>query len=88
LKTRILPDYEWIGLGRDGGNHGEFMAVFYRVTRFEPLEFDHFWLSDAPNVVASSTWGSFPSWQLSSSPTVNDSSLTNEASEQSGQGMP
>ena len=52
-----LPAYAWIGLGRDGGSHGEFMAVFYRKERFEPLEYDHFWLSDTPNVVASSTWG-------------------------------
>ncbi|MBM3882960.1 MAG: endonuclease/exonuclease/phosphatase family protein [Verrucomicrobia bacterium] len=52
-----LPDYDWIGTGRDGGSRGEFMAVFYRRDRFEPLEFDHFWLSDTPNVVASSTWG-------------------------------
>jgi endonuclease/exonuclease/phosphatase family metal-dependent hydrolase len=52
-----LPAYEWIGLGRDGGSHGEFMAIFYRRARFEPLEYDHFWLSDTPNVVASTTWG-------------------------------
>jgi endonuclease/exonuclease/phosphatase family metal-dependent hydrolase len=52
-----LPEYEWIGLGRDGGSHGEFMAVFYRKSRFEPLEYDHYWLSDTPNVIASSTWG-------------------------------
>jgi endonuclease/exonuclease/phosphatase family metal-dependent hydrolase len=52
-----LPAYGWIGLGRDGGSRGEFMAVFYRRERFEPLEYDHFWLSDTPNVVASSTWG-------------------------------
>jgi endonuclease/exonuclease/phosphatase family metal-dependent hydrolase len=52
-----LPAYEWIGTGRDGGSRGEFMAVFYRRERFEPLEYDHFWLSDTPNVVASSTWG-------------------------------
>jgi endonuclease/exonuclease/phosphatase family metal-dependent hydrolase len=52
-----LPAYAWIGLGRDGGSRGEFMAVFYRKERFETLEFDHFWLSDTPNVVASSTWG-------------------------------
>lgn len=52
-----LPAYEWIGLGRDGGSHGEFMAIFYRKERFEPLEFDHFWLSDTPEVVASATWG-------------------------------
>jgi endonuclease/exonuclease/phosphatase family metal-dependent hydrolase len=52
-----LPDYAWIGTGRDGGSRGEFMAIFYRPDRFEPLEFDHFWLSDTPNVVASTTWG-------------------------------
>ena len=52
-----LPDYDWIGTGRDGGSRGEFMAVFYRRARFEPLEFDHFWLSDTPNVIGSSTWG-------------------------------
>ncbi|HAB15784.1 MAG TPA: endonuclease/exonuclease/phosphatase family protein [Verrucomicrobiota bacterium] len=52
-----LPDYQWIGLGRDGGSRGEFMAVFYRPERLEPLEYDHFWLSDTPEVIASSTWG-------------------------------
>ena len=52
-----LPDYEWIGLGRDGGSRGEFMAIFYRKARLEVLEFDHFWLSDTPNVIASTNWG-------------------------------
>jgi len=52
-----LAAYEWIGLGREGGSHGEFMAIFYRKERFEPLEFDHFWLSDTPNVIASASWG-------------------------------
>jgi endonuclease/exonuclease/phosphatase family metal-dependent hydrolase len=52
-----LPDYDWIGLGRDGGSRGEFMAVFYRAERLEPLEFDHFWLSDEPDRIGSSTWG-------------------------------
>jgi endonuclease/exonuclease/phosphatase family metal-dependent hydrolase len=52
-----LPDYDWIGLGRDGGSRGEFMAVFYRKRRFEPRAFDHFWLSDTPEVIASTTWG-------------------------------
>ena len=52
-----LPDYDWIGTGRDGGNKGEFMAIFYRRDRFEPLTTNHFWLSDTPEVVASSTWG-------------------------------
>lgn len=52
-----LPDYEWIGLGREGGSHGEFMAVFFRRDRFEPVAFDHFWLSDTPDVIGSMTWG-------------------------------
>jgi endonuclease/exonuclease/phosphatase family metal-dependent hydrolase len=52
-----LPAYDWIGLGRDGGSHGEFMSIFYLKTRFEPLEFDHFWLSDTPNLIASTNWG-------------------------------
>lgn len=52
-----LPKYNWIGTGRDGGSRGEFMAIFYRPDRFEPLEYDHFWLSDTPNVIGSTTWG-------------------------------
>ncbi len=52
-----LPDYEWIGLGREGGSRGEFMAVFYRKSRLEPMAFDHFWLSDTPEVIGSTTWG-------------------------------
>lgn len=52
-----LPEYEWIGLGRDGGSRGEFMAVYYRKSRLEPLAFDHFWLSDTPDVMGSKTWG-------------------------------
>lgn len=52
-----LPAYDWIGLGREGGSRGEFCAVFYLRDRFEPVAFDHFWLSDTPEVVASATWG-------------------------------
>ncbi|MDD5139564.1 MAG: endonuclease/exonuclease/phosphatase family protein [Verrucomicrobiales bacterium] len=52
-----LPEYDWIGLGREGGSRGEFMAVFYRKARLEPLAFDHFWLSDTPDVMNSTTWG-------------------------------
>ncbi len=52
-----LPEYHWIGLGRDGGSRGEFMAIFYRHARLEPVEFDHYWLSDTPSVIASTNWG-------------------------------
>jgi endonuclease/exonuclease/phosphatase family metal-dependent hydrolase len=52
-----LPAYSWIGLGRDGGSHGEFMAIYYRPDRLDPLEYDHYWLSDTPDRVGSVTWG-------------------------------
>jgi len=52
-----LPAYEWLGTGRDGGSKGEFMAVFYRRDRLEPLEFDNYWLSDTPAIAGSRTWG-------------------------------
>lgn len=52
-----LPAYAWIGLGRDGGSRGEFMAIFYRRDRFEAVAFDHFWLSDTPAEIGSKTWG-------------------------------
>ena len=52
-----LPEFDWIGLGREGGSKGEFMAVFYRKSRLEPMAYDHFWLSDTPDVMGSTTWG-------------------------------
>lgn len=52
-----LPEYQWIGLGRDGGSRGEFMAIFYQQARLAPVEFDHYWLSDTPHVIASTNWG-------------------------------
>ena len=52
-----LKDHKWIGVGREGGKRGEFMAIFYRHERFEPLETQHFWLSDTPEKVGSASWG-------------------------------
>jgi len=52
-----LPDYDWIGEGREGGSGGEFMAIFYRRARLEPRAYGHLWLSDTPSVVGSKTWG-------------------------------
>ena len=57
IEADLAGDFAWIGLGRDGGSRGEFMAVFYRKDRLEPLEYDHFWLSDTPAVIGSVTWG-------------------------------
>lgn len=52
-----LPGFEQIGLGREGGSRGEFMAIFFRRERFDPLEYDHYWLSDTPDVIGSASWG-------------------------------
>ncbi|WP_010271143.1 endonuclease/exonuclease/phosphatase family protein [Paenibacillus senegalensis] len=52
-----LPEYEWIGVGREGGQLGEYMAVFYNPQRLKPLEHSHFWLSDTPEIISSTTWG-------------------------------
>ncbi|MFI2373763.1 endonuclease/exonuclease/phosphatase family protein [Streptomyces sp. NPDC018964] len=51
------PSYDWIGTGRAGGSHDEFTAVLYYTRRLVPLEYDHFWLSGTPDVIASNTWG-------------------------------
>jgi endonuclease/exonuclease/phosphatase family metal-dependent hydrolase len=52
-----LPDHDWIGLGRRGGSRDEYCAIFYRRDRFIPIAYDHFWLSDTPEMVGSMTWG-------------------------------
>lgn len=48
-----LPEYARIGLGRQGGSHDEFMAVYLRKHRFRIDEYDHFWLSDTPRQIGS-----------------------------------
>jgi hypothetical protein len=45
--------YGWIGTGREGGSHGEFVAIFYATDRLVPLEYDHFWLSETPGTIGS-----------------------------------
>ncbi|MFF4052941.1 endonuclease/exonuclease/phosphatase family protein [Streptomyces chartreusis] len=57
IEKDIGPHYDWIGMGRMGGRKGEFAAVFYDTRRLKPIQFDHYWLSDTPSVIASNTWG-------------------------------
>jgi len=45
-----LPDYAYVGVGRDDGDkQGEYAAIFYRTDRFDLLDSGHFWLSETPN---------------------------------------
>ncbi|MEV5437536.1 endonuclease/exonuclease/phosphatase family protein [Streptomyces sp. NPDC052682] len=56
IQADLATPYDWIGTGRAGGSRDEFTAVFYDTRRLVPLEYDHFWLSDLPNMVGSNTW--------------------------------
>ncbi len=54
---RALPDYAWIGVGRDDGkNGGEFNPIFYRRDRLEPGASGTFWLSATPEKAGSMGW--------------------------------
>lgn len=45
-----LNGYEFIGEGRDGGEKGEYSAIFFKSQDFEILEKGTFWLSSSPQV--------------------------------------
>ena len=50
--TAELSNYKFIGVGREGGDQGEFSAIFYDTTKFEVLKSDTFWLSETPNQIS------------------------------------
>lgn len=66
---RKFDEYQYIGVGRDGGDEGEFSAIFYKKELFELLEQGNFWFSktpdepsygwDAVNYRRICTWGKF-----------------------------
>ncbi|MCF6212417.1 MAG: endonuclease/exonuclease/phosphatase family protein [Flavobacteriaceae bacterium] len=47
-----LKNHKYIGMGRDGGNRGEFSAIFYDTTEFKVLKNGTFWLSETPNILS------------------------------------
>ena len=47
-----LPGYTFIGQGREGGEKGEHVAMFYKKDRFNLLVHHTFWLSDTPDKVS------------------------------------
>ena len=53
---KLLPNYHFIGEGRDGGKKGEHSPIFYAKDRFEVLDSNTFWLSETPKVTASKGW--------------------------------
>src|SRR4051812_39236316 len=52
-----MPDYTFVGVGRDDGKRaGEFAAIQFRTSRFELLDKGFFWVSDSPDVRGSLGW--------------------------------
>lgn len=53
-----FPGFGEVGVGRDdGAEAGEYAAILYDTGRLELLDSGTFWLSDTPEVVASTSWG-------------------------------
>ena len=48
-----FPEWDFAGVGREGGRKGEFSPVFWRRDRFERLRDGTFWLSGNPDEVGS-----------------------------------
>jgi len=57
IRSGLPACYRMIGFGREGRSVGEYSAVFYDSRRLEVLEWQQWWLSSTPDVVASRTWG-------------------------------
>ena len=45
-----LKDYDYVGEGRDGGNSGEYSAIYYKRERMNLIETETFWLSETPEI--------------------------------------
>jgi endonuclease/exonuclease/phosphatase family metal-dependent hydrolase len=56
LKKR-LPNYEFVGRGRNATGSGERCSIVFEKKRFRLKDHGDFWLSDTPDVPGSNTWG-------------------------------
>lgn len=44
----MLVSYDFVGIGRDSGNNGEFSAIFYNRDKCKIIQASTFWLSETP----------------------------------------
>ena len=49
---RALEDYDYVGIGREGGDNGEFSALFYNDRKLRVEDSGTFWLSPTPGEVS------------------------------------
>ncbi|SFC98881.1 endonuclease/exonuclease/phosphatase family protein [Algibacter pectinivorans] len=59
LKSALL-DYKAFGIGRDGGEKGEFSSVFYNSKKVKVEYQNTFWLSNTPNKVSKGWDAAYP----------------------------
>jgi endonuclease/exonuclease/phosphatase family metal-dependent hydrolase len=45
-----LPNYDYIGVGSEGGTAGSYSAIFYKTDKFNLLSHGDFWLSETPDI--------------------------------------
>ena len=48
--SKQLEGYSLIGSGRDGGNNGEYCAIYYKKNKFKLEKDETFWLSETPEL--------------------------------------
>ena len=48
--SKKLDGYSMIGEGRDGGNNGEYSAIYYRNKKMNLIDTETFWLSETPEM--------------------------------------
>ena len=54
---KTLPEYEFVGVGRDDGKtKGEYAPIFFRKADYELLSSETVWLSETPEKVGSKGW--------------------------------
>ncbi|SNR48317.1 Metal-dependent hydrolase, endonuclease/exonuclease/phosphatase family [Lutibacter agarilyticus] len=55
-----LANYSFVGEGRDGGNTGEYSALYFNKNKITLLKSGTFWLSETPNIVSKGWDSAFP----------------------------
>ncbi|MCX8066124.1 MAG: endonuclease/exonuclease/phosphatase family protein [Candidatus Hydrogenedentes bacterium] len=55
---KSLPEYSWLGRGREKADEGERVAVFYKKDKWEVVEEKYFWISETPEEPGSKSWDS------------------------------
>lgn len=55
-----LQSYHFIGEGRDGGDKGEYSAVYYNQQKYRVIKQGTFWLSETPNEIGKGWDAAYP----------------------------